>query len=61
MFDFSQYLSNIASVDAGIKETVKLMEDFYGNDKKTAYLMTADHGMTDWGKNRLFHLYNARY
>lgn len=45
---FREYLDNIAVVDKGIERVVKVFEDFY-NDKKTAYIFTSDHGMTDWG------------
>ncbi len=46
----SEYLENIKVVDAGIKATVSLIEDFYQEDGKTAYVFSADHGMTNWGK-----------
>lgn len=49
-----KYLHNIKLVDEGISKVVQDMSDFYGNDEKTAYVFTADHGMTDWGK-----FYNA--
>ena len=26
-----------------------MFEDIFDNDGKTAYLFTADHGMTNWG------------
>lgn len=42
-------MKNILLVDAGIKDMVDLVESFYDNDGKTAYIMTSDHGMTDWG------------
>ena len=49
--DFSrEYLENIGIVDKGIQEIVAEMEKFYNNDGKTSYLLTADHGMTSWGK-----------
>ena len=41
---------NIRVVDAGIQKVVELIDKFYGNDGKTAYVMTADHGMTNWGQ-----------
>lgn len=44
-----EYYDNIASVDRGIEASVKLIEDFYGNDQRTAYVFTADHGMNDRG------------
>ena len=46
-----EYLDNIRSVDTGIKRMVNLFESFYGNDGKTAYVVTADHGMSDWGSH----------
>lgn len=44
-----EYLGNVEFVDAGIKQAVKMIEDFYGNDGKTAFIYTADHGMSDAG------------
>ena len=49
-FCFREYLMNIRVVDAGIQKVVQLIDKFYGSDGKTAYVMTADHGMTDWGQ-----------
>merc|ERR1719354_818423 len=45
-----EYLNNIKSVDAGVRKIVQLFDEFY-NDSKTAYIFTADHGMTDWGSH----------
>ncbi|PVZ97748.1 hypothetical protein BB558_006280 [Smittium angustum] len=45
----SEYLNNIVLVDKIVQKTVKIVEDFYGNDGKTSYLFTADHGMGDRG------------
>ena len=42
-------MENIKFIDAGIREMEVLIEGFYGNDGKTAYVMSSDHGMTDWG------------
>ncbi|KAL8560900.1 hypothetical protein ACOMHN_059084 [Nucella lapillus] len=50
-----EYLENIRVVDAGIRSMVDLVEDFYGHDDKTSYVMTADHGMTDWGSHGASH------
>nr|KAF6358782.1 phosphatidylinositol glycan anchor biosynthesis class N [Pipistrellus kuhlii] len=44
-----EYKDNIKLVDKGIKEIVSLLKEFYGNDEKTAFVFTSDHGMTDWG------------
>lgn len=46
---FREYLQNIKLVDAGIQKVVGLIENFYANDRKTTYVMTSDHGMTNWG------------
>ena len=46
-----EYLDNIRSADAGIQRMVNVFESFYENDGKTAYIMTADHGMSDWGSH----------
>lgn len=45
-----EYLDNIGLVDAGLAEVVSIIEDFFGNDGRTAYVFTSDHGMTNWGK-----------
>ncbi|XP_039766590.1 GPI ethanolamine phosphate transferase 1 isoform X1 [Ornithorhynchus anatinus] len=50
-----EYKENIKKVDDGIKEIVTLLEGFYGNDGKTAFVITSDHGMTDWGSHGAGH------
>uniref|UniRef100_A0A8C6AUV1 GPI ethanolamine phosphate transferase 1 n=1 Tax=Monodon monoceros TaxID=40151 RepID=A0A8C6AUV1_MONMO len=50
-----EYLNNIKIVDEGLKEIVSTLKDFYGNDGKTAFIFTADHGMTDWGSHGAGH------
>ncbi|XP_060078714.1 GPI ethanolamine phosphate transferase 1-like [Ylistrum balloti] len=50
-----EYLENIKLVDSGIKEMTELIEQYYDNDGRTAYLMTADHGMTNWGSHGAGH------
>ncbi|KAH6612089.1 Phosphatidylinositolglycan class N-domain-containing protein [Boeremia exigua] len=45
-----QYLHNIQIVDRGVKEITRLIEEFY-NDDQTAFIFTADHGMSDWGSH----------
>ena len=37
-------------MDAGVKKVVGLLENFYDNDEKTSFVLTSDHGMTNWGK-----------
>ena len=44
-----QYLDNIKVVDKGIEHITDMFEDFFNKDGKTAYVFTADHGMTNWG------------
>ncbi|XP_048219310.1 GPI ethanolamine phosphate transferase 1 isoform X2 [Perognathus longimembris pacificus] len=50
-----EYKDNIKKVDDGVKEVVSMFEHFYGNDGKTAYIFTSDHGMTDWGSHGAGH------
>ncbi|NXP09445.1 PIGN transferase, partial [Thinocorus orbignyianus] len=50
-----EYKENIKKVDEGIKEIVLMIENFYGNDGKTAFILTSDHGMTDWGSHGAGH------
>jgi len=42
------YLDDIVYVDRGIEEIVRIIEDFYG-DNRTSYIFTSDHGMSDKG------------
>ncbi|KAK5708710.1 Glycosyl phosphatidyl inositol anchor synthesis [Elasticomyces elasticus] len=54
-----EYLHNIKVVDEGVKEITKLIDDFYSDDQ-TAYVFTADHGMSDWGSHGDGHPDNTR-
>ncbi|KAF1976353.1 GPI ethanolamine phosphate transferase 1 [Bimuria novae-zelandiae CBS 107.79] len=54
-----QYLHNLQIVDQGVREITELIEDFY-NDGKTAFVFTADHGMSDWGSHGDGHPDNTR-
>ncbi|CAG8955326.1 hypothetical protein HYFRA_00011309 [Hymenoscyphus fraxineus] len=54
-----EYLNNIKIVDQGVEEITKLIEDFY-NDDKTAFVFTADHGMSDYGSHGDGHPDNTR-
>uniref|UniRef100_A0A914YIP1 GPI ethanolamine phosphate transferase 1 n=1 Tax=Panagrolaimus superbus TaxID=310955 RepID=A0A914YIP1_9BILA len=45
-----KYVDNIATVDLGIQQVSKLFYEFFG-DNSTAFVFTADHGMTDWGSH----------
>ena len=51
MCGFSEYSENIRVVDRGIQATVALIENFYNSDGQTAYVVSSDHGMTNWGKH----------
>lgn len=54
-----EYLHNIKVVDQGVKEITETIEKFY-NDGRTAYVFTADHGMSDWGSHGDGHPDNTR-
>nr|XP_034192608.1 GPI ethanolamine phosphate transferase 1 isoform X1 [Osmia lignaria]XP_034192609.1 GPI ethanolamine phosphate transferase 1 isoform X1 [Osmia lignaria]XP_034192610.1 GPI ethanolamine phosphate transferase 1 isoform X1 [Osmia lignaria] len=45
-----EYVDNMNYVDRKIEEVVHMTEDIFG-DNSTAYVFTADHGMTDWGSH----------
>jgi phosphatidylinositol glycan class N len=54
-----EYLNNIKIVDKGVQAVTKLVEDFYADDK-TAFVFTADHGMSDLGSHGDGHPDNTR-
>ncbi|RKP21014.1 alkaline phosphatase-like protein, partial [Rozella allomycis CSF55] len=45
------YYKNIKYVDKKIKELESKLNEFYNHDRKTAYIFTADHGMSDLGSH----------
>ncbi|EFY86094.1 phosphoethanolamine transferase class N [Metarhizium acridum CQMa 102] len=54
-----EYLNNIKVVDQGVKEITELVQKFYADDR-TAFVFTADHGMSDWGSHGDGHPDNTR-
>ena len=54
-----EYLHNIKIVDDGVKEITGIIEDFFRDDQ-TAFIFTADHGMSDWGSHGDGHPDNTR-
>lgn len=46
-----EYLDNIRFVDKGIREVVRIIDEFYQSDGRTAYVFTADHGMSNIGNH----------
>ena len=47
----AHYRDNINTVDEGVRRTVRVLEEYFRGDGRTAFLVTADHGMTDWGSH----------
>ncbi|KAF2718595.1 PigN-domain-containing protein [Polychaeton citri CBS 116435] len=54
-----EYLHNIKIVDQGVKEITEIINNFYADDD-TAFVFTADHGMSDWGSHGDGHPDNTR-
>jgi phosphatidylinositol glycan class N len=44
-------MANIQVVDRLVREVEEKVEDFYGHDGKTAWVFTADHGMSARGNH----------
>ena len=38
-------------MDAGVKKIVDITNRYWNDDGRTAFVFTADHGMTDWGSH----------
>ncbi|XP_068626313.1 GPI ethanolamine phosphate transferase 1 [Battus philenor] len=45
------FLTTLKYVDENIEVIEKVIRNFYNDDGKTTFLMTSDHGMTDWGSH----------
>ncbi|KAK3353486.1 Phosphatidylinositolglycan class N-domain-containing protein [Lasiosphaeria hispida] len=54
-----EYLHNLKVVDKGVQEITELIDSFYSDDR-TAFVFTADHGMSDWGSHGDGHPNNTR-
>lgn len=50
VFSRRHFGENLVAVDKGIARIVKLFDEYF-RDEKTAYVFTADHGMTDGGSH----------
>ncbi|XP_055637400.1 GPI ethanolamine phosphate transferase 1 [Toxorhynchites rutilus septentrionalis] len=45
------FSENLLTVDKGIEEIVRLIDVLTNNDRRTLYIFTSDHGMTDKGSH----------
>ncbi|GAA5876187.1 hypothetical protein JCM16303_007050 [Sporobolomyces ruberrimus] len=55
-----EYHRNIRVVDYVVQRTTRLLEEFYENDGETAFVFTADHGMSSLGNHGDGHPDNTR-
>ncbi|GAA5965459.1 hypothetical protein JCM21900_006306 [Sporobolomyces salmonicolor] len=55
-----EYHRNIRVVDHVVSSTVKLLNEYYGDDGETAFVFTADHGMSSLGNHGDGHPDNTR-
>lgn len=55
-----EYHRNIRVVDYVVSETVRLLDEFYEDDKATSFVFTADHGMSSKGNHGDGELDNTR-
>ena len=46
-----QYRNNVNVADRIIKNLEILIENYFENDHMTTYIITSDHGMTNWGSH----------
>ena len=46
-----EYLANLAVFDHAVEEITSVIETFFGQDGRTAFLATADHGMSNKGSH----------
>jgi phosphatidylinositol glycan class N len=54
-----EYLHNLKVVDQGVQEVTNLVTEFFADDR-TAFVFTADHGMSDYGSHGDGHPNNTR-
>ena len=50
LISLQEYMANIQVVDEIVKQTEELFREFYA-DEETAFVFTADHGMSKIGKH----------